>query len=160
MKKFAEGTVVSVAKSRTEIEDLLARYGADGFAYAIDQSKAAIMFSVLETRVRFVLPLPSKMDPAFTHKKSRYSWGSPVKLTDAQAFALWDQELRRLWRSLALVIKAKLEAVRSGIVTFESEFLAHIVMPNGRTVGEDIAPTLLEMRESGNQIPLLPGGFN
>ncbi len=28
-RKFAEGTVVSVPKSRAEIEDLLIRYGAD-----------------------------------------------------------------------------------------------------------------------------------
>lgn len=158
MSAFAAGTTVSVAKSKAEIEDLLTRYGADGFAYAQDQSKAAIIFSVLGRRVRFILPIPSKDDKRFTHRKGRS--GLMEKRTEIQSLAEWEQEHRRLWRALALVIKAKLEAVRSGIVTFENEFLAHIVMPNGRTVGEDIAPVLLEMHESGKQLPLLPGGFN
>ena len=157
---FAAGTVVSVAKSKAEIEDLLTRYGADGFAYMQDAARAAVLFSVLGRRVRFILPIPAKDEARFTHRKPKASWRSPEKRTELQALAEWDQEHRRLWRSLALVIKAKLEAVRSGIVTFENEFLAHMVMPNGPTVGEGIAPALLEMHERGKQLPLLPGGFN
>lgn len=162
MRQFAEGTVVSVAKSKAEIEDLLTRYGAEEFGQATSQGRAVIMFAVLGRKVRFVLRIPDvKTDPRFTHRKSRYDWKSPTKNTDLQSQALWEQEHRRLWRALALVIKAKLEAVSSGIVTFENEFLAHFVNPaTGRTVGEDIGPQLLKMHESGQNTPLLlSGGF-
>ncbi len=155
-RQFAEGTVVSVPKSKAEIEDLLTRYGADKFGYAVDERSAKILFEVLGRRVRFVLPIPAKTEKRFTHDK-RYEWNSN---TEAKAAALWDAEHRRLWRSLALVIKAKLEAVSSGIVTFENEFLAHFVLPNGQTVGENIAPALLEIHETGKNLPLLGGSFS
>lgn len=158
-RKFAEGTVVSVPKSKAEIEDLLTRYGADGFGYAVEAHRAAILFSVLGRRVRFVLPIPAKDERRFTHKpKDRFGWEN--KRTETQQAEAWEAEHRRLWRSLALVIKAKLEAVASGIVTFENEFLAHFVLPNGQTVGENIAPALLEMHETGKNLPLLGGSFS
>jgi len=159
-RQFAQGTVVSVAKSKAEIEDLLTRYGADEFAQGTMPGKAIIMFSVLGRKVRFMLTVPAKDEKRFTHKpKDRYGW--QTKRTDIQQAEAWDAEHRRLWRSLALVIKAKLEAVSSGIVTFENEFLAHFVNPaTGRTVGEDIGPQLLKMHESGQNTPLLlSGGF-
>lgn len=78
--RFAENTVVSVPKSRAEIEDLLTRYGADGFGYAVEAHRAAILFSVAGRRVRFVLPIPAKDDRRFTHKKPRNSWRPGNKL--------------------------------------------------------------------------------
>ena len=155
---FASATTVSIAKSKAEIERLLTRYGADQFAYAIEERRALIGFAVAARKVRFVLPLPAKNERRFTHRELKY--GNEVERGEGAAIAEWEQENRRLWRSLALIIKAKLEAVASGIVTFESEFLSHFVMPNGRTVGEDIGPKLLEMHESGKQVPLLGGDFN
>lgn len=60
--------------------------------------------------------------------------------TAAAATKEYEQAGRQRWRALALVIKAKLEAVGTGIVTFEEEFLAHIVLPSGRTVTQDVTP--------------------
>ena len=55
-----------------------------------------------------------------------------------------------------MVIKAKLEAVESGIVTFEQEFLAHLVLPDGATVGDRVLPEL-ENTLNGAEMPkLLP----
>jgi hypothetical protein len=42
------------------------------------------------------------------------------------------------------VIKAKLEAVESGISTLEQEFLAQVVTESGRTIGEIIIPQISE----------------
>ena len=39
-------------------------------------------------------------------------------------------------------MKAKLEAVEVGIATFDEEFLAHIVLPNGQQVGEWMVPQI------------------
>lgn len=63
---------------------------------------------------------------------------------------------RQRWRALALVIKAKLEAVEAGITEFEEEFLAHIVLPNGGTVGQFMLPQVATAYETGQMPPLLP----
>ena len=44
----------------------------------------------------------------------------------------------------------------TGIVTFEEEFLAHLVLPGGQTVGERLGPEL-DAIDSGDLPPLLPG---
>lgn len=54
------------------------------------------------------------------------------------------------WRALALVIKAKLEAVAAGITTIEDEFLAHTVLPDGQTVGEFMQPQIAIAYERGS----------
>lgn len=59
---------------------------------------------------------------------------------------------------LALVIKAKLEAVAAGITSFEDEFLAHIMLPSGGTVGEWARPQLEVAYSTGAMPALLPGG--
>lgn len=48
-----------------------------------------------------------------------------------------------------LVVKGKLEAVESEIVTFEEEFLAHLVLPNGQTVGSEVRPMVAQAYETG-----------
>jgi hypothetical protein len=53
-----------------------------------------------------------------------------TKVADG-AYKAWKQAYHQRWRALALAIKA----VESGIATFEEEFLAHIALPNGSTVG-------------------------
>jgi len=64
---------------------------------------------------------------------------------------------RQLWRALSLVIKAKMEACESNITDFEREFLAHIVMPDGKTVGEHVIPVMEQAYLSGHTPQLLLG---
>jgi hypothetical protein len=70
----------------------------------------------------------------------------------------WEQVGRQRWRALALAIKAKLEAVQSGITTFEEEFMAHVVMPNGQNLGVWIVPQIAEAYEKKKMPPLLAAG--
>lgn len=147
---FAKDTVVPVAKSRAEIEALLVRYGADTFASGWDAGRATIGFRCHGRFVRFSLTMPALAE---FKKHPRYTWKS---LTDAQAGVKMDQEMRRRWRALALVIKAKLEAVATGITTFEEEFLAHIVLPDGGTVGTWMAPQIDAAYSTGKMPALLP----
>jgi hypothetical protein len=65
--------------------------------------------------------------------------------------------VRQRWRALALVIKAKLEAVEAGISSVEDEFLSFIMLPNGSTVGEWVQPQIERVYESGSMPALLPG---
>ena len=53
-----------------------------------------------------------------------------------------EETARRCWHRLALLIRAKLEAVDSGIVTFDQEFLGYMVLPGGGTVFQDAAPAI------------------
>lgn len=131
MSRYAEGTTVTPESSQSEISGLLRRYGADGFAYGWEAERAMISFRAHGRQVRFVLTLPT--DPsAFAMTPKRQ------KRTPVQAQAALDAEIRRLWRALALAIKAKLEVVESGIASFEEEFLSHIVLPDGSLVGEHV----------------------
>ena len=153
MAKYAAATGVPAERSRNEIERTLTRFGATAFAYgwSADRSFAQIMFEMGGRRIRFSLPLPDRSDKAFTHSPS----GS--RRTETSMRAAYDQEVRRLWRSLLLVIKAKLEAVATGIVSAEEEFLAHVVLPSGETVGDWVEPQLKAVYGRGDMPALLPG---
>lgn len=155
MTRYASQTTVSAEKSRAEIERNLLRYGADQFMYGIKPEAAMIAFRAHGRHIRFMLPFPDPNDRRITHKKpSKY--GYEEKRTAIQARAVWDQEVRSRWRALALVIKAKLEAVESGIAEFEDEFLAHVVLPNGQTMSEHARPLIERAYASGQMPPLLP----
>ena len=118
--QYAAGTTVSVERSRAEIERTLARFGAEEFMYGYDKHRAVVAFSAADRRVRFVLLMPDKADRRFTHTPTGKARSSD------QALAQWEQGCRESWRALAEVIKAKLVAVDSGIVTFEEEFAARV----------------------------------
>jgi hypothetical protein len=149
---YAEGTSVSVARSRAEIEELLLKYGADKLGSALEASRAVIVFRAQGRMLRFELPLPLTDDTEFT-RDPRYSW---KKRTAQQAAALCLKEHRRRWRCLLLSLKAKLEACATGITSFEEEFLAHILLPGGETVGQAVAEPIAEAYRTGKLPALLP----
>lgn len=149
MSRYAANTSVSSAKSKAEIEAIVERYGAEQFLSGWDATRAVIGFTMAGRQVKFVLPMPDKADRAFTH----HSKG--MRTTEA-ALQQWEQACRQRWRALALVIKAKLEAVESGISIFEDEFMANIVLPGGRTVSEEVRPAIAAAYETGTMQPLLP----
>lgn len=134
---YAAGTSVPVERTRAEIERTLARFGATGFAYATESGRAMIGFQTAERRIRFVLPLVP-----------------PKHMNQKQA----EQMIRSRWRALLLSIKAKLEAVESGIETFDEAFLSHVVMPNGQTMAEHALPYIREAYSTGKMPPLLSFG--
>ncbi len=146
---YAENTAVSVEASRAEIERTLARYGADQFMYGWDADRAVVAFRAANRQIRFVVTLPSRDERRFTH----HSRGTR---TPEAALAEWEKACRQRWRALALVIKAKLEAVSTGISEFEQEFLANIVLPDGSTVGQFMAPQVARAYENGTMPSFLP----
>lgn len=148
--RYAEGTEVSVEKSRAEIERLVLRYGATSTGFMTEPGRAMILFEAHGRRVVFTLPLPDKADKKFAVDGRRHARSAE------QIFAVWEQACRQRWRALALVIKAKLEAVECGITTFEDEFLAHIMMPDGLTVSQHVRPKIAQAYNGGPMPPLLP----
>jgi hypothetical protein len=149
--RYAENTSVPVEKSRAEIERVLHRYGCEAFAYRTDRRTAQVAFSMNHRMLRFDLILPNPLDEAFTLTPSGRERKNPDAVTKA-----WEQACRQRWRALALVIKAKLEAVESEITTFEQEFLANIIMPGGQLFHEIAVPKIAVAYETG-KMPLLLG---
>jgi hypothetical protein len=135
---YAEKTQVPVARTRVEIEALLERHKAKQYGTAVDYDRreARVQFRLENRIVRFLISLP----PADSR---------------SEKFARLE---RQRWRALLLVIKAKLESVESAIETFESAFLAQIVLPNDDTVGEAMAPLIAEAYTSGRMPKLLTAG--
>jgi hypothetical protein len=154
MPRYARETTVPVDKSKREIEQTLMRYGASEFHSGWKQDSSMIGFRINNLFIRFVLPIPSRKEKHFTHKKDRYDFWQPR--TEQQAEKAWEQEVRQRWRALLLVIKAKLEAVECGISTIQNEFLAHIVLPDQSTVGEWMVDTIAAIKDG--RMPRLIAG--
>jgi ABC-type bacteriocin/lantibiotic exporter with double-glycine peptidase domain len=155
LAKYAQDTEVSSEKSRAEIERTLTRYGASAFMYGWQGDKAVIGFKAHDRMLRFVLPMPDKKAREFTHTRHENQWSQRQLSVEASA-ERYEQAIRQRWRALALVIKAKLEAVEAGIVEFESEFLAQIVLPGGQTMAEHSRPLIQRAYETGEMPMLLP----
>lgn len=149
MSTYAAKTTVSPERSRAELETVLKRYGATAFAYGYEEHRAVVTFKAAERFVRFEIAVPQLEDfrvgPGYRSRSS------------TQQHNARDQAERQIWRALVLVVKAKLEAVESGIVSFEEEFMAHLVLPDGSTVGQWMEPQIAEVYETGEMPALLPG---
>lgn len=130
---YAEKTTVPVSKTRIEIEELIRKHGAGQFVSGYSGNKVMIGFTASSRQVRFTIEIPE---------------GKTDKGTD--------QIERQRWRALLLVIKAKFEAIESGVSCFDDEFLAHIVLPNGTTCGEYMLPRVDEAYQTRQMPALLP----
>jgi hypothetical protein len=147
---YAEGTQVAEDRSKQEIERTLRRYGASAFSYGWEGTRVVLSFRAHERLIRFEMRMPEPDDDEVAYTPSGKIRSS------SQVDKALDQEARRRWRALALVIKAKLEAVESGLVSFEDEFLAHILLPDGTTVSEHTGPALEHTYATGEMAELLP----
>jgi len=133
MARYADRTKVPVSQSRAELEQVLARYGADAFGWGWEGSRAVVSFRAHDRFIRFTVEIPESA-----------------------------QQERQRWRALILVVKAKLESVESGIESFEQAFLANVVLPSNETVGDWLAPQIEQAYEDGRMptslLALPPGG--
>ena len=148
---YAEKTSISVAKTKADIEELIQRYGADQFVSGYKENLAVIGFSINGRQIRFMLPLPDKQS-----KEYWYTPGRGQRRTGEAAHTAWEQACRSRWRALYLIVKAKMEAVEAGISTIEREFLYDIVLQDGHTAGEWMAPQIDAAYQTGQMPPMLP----
>lgn len=153
--RYAHGTMIDPAKSRAAIEHELARYGATSFGYFQQGPRAVILFELADRRIRMDLPLPTVDQLAAEEVEVNQFKRAPRGRAAAEK--LRPQLERERWRALYLIVKAKLEAVTSGLRTIEEEFLPDIVLPSGETVGQWLRPQLAIAYQGGEMPPLLPG---
>ena len=128
---YASRTKVPSDKTRMDIERLVKKYGAKGFAAGWHEGTARVQFFAHNRHVRFTIAI-------------------------ANATAVQERER---WRALLLLVKAKLVAVDAKIATFEEVFVGDIVLPEtGKTVWESVREPLKISYEQNRNVPLLPGG--
>jgi hypothetical protein len=153
-RRYAEGTEVTSDRSRLELERLLTAHGATGFVSGWDASTAEhrIIFRVADRMIRLSVPLVDPDADEFRLTPSG-KWERTAKQSKDAATA----EQRRRWRALVLVVKAKLVAVADGVQTLEEAFLADVLLPDQRTVGEWLAPQLDTAYATAEMPSLLPG---
>ena len=147
-RRYAEGATTTVNASRNEIEALVRKFGAHQILAYEDKERAIVQFTARERMVRLTLSMPSEESLSKTETGRRRSVGS---LGEAK-----DKEMKRLWRALVLLVRAKITAVNENIVTFEEEFLSNIVMADGRTVAEHTKEPIALSYKSGTMQTLLP----
>ena len=146
---YAQGTDVAISRSVNELDRLVSKHGATGFAYGRDRGKARVMFRIADRMVRFEIEQPSVEDFRFTPTRQRRSDTASAKMAE-------DEEKRR-WRSLVLIVKALLVAVADGVITLSDAFLPYTVLPSGETVGEWAGPQLDTAYATAQMPALMPG---
>jgi hypothetical protein len=140
---YAEDTKVPWERSRQEIEDTLKRYRCTHFGYMAMPKGVMIAFMHDKVPFRLEVPLPEANSKLITHKPNG------TKRTGRQREQAVEQETRRRWRVLLLLIKAKLEWVELGMSTVQKEFLADINLPDGTTLGQWAAGQIHTAIEAG-----------
>lgn len=153
--RYAAETQVPADRSRAQIEAKVRAYGADQFMYGWETSGAMVTFRIEGRYVRFVLPMPDRDAPEFTTTPT----GKGRSANAAEE--AWEKATRQRWRALLLNITAKLEAVEIGLATFDQEFMANVVLPDGSTVSDHMAPQIeraYATREMPSMLPALGPG--
>lgn len=116
MARYAKTTKVPVSRSKAEIEETLLRYGITEYGTGVSPRGDGIIFKHEDRMYKINVPNPNR-DEFFTDAK-------------------YEQARRQRWRIKLLSLKAKLEEIEAGLESFEDQFLAHMALPDGSTVGD------------------------
>lgn len=158
-RRYAEGTSVSVGKSRGEIDDLLRRWGCAAISWSdnFENGRATLRFAwKREPEVylaRFDIQVPTDADlrkRALDQRSRTFSESKYQKLRESMG--------REEHRLLALWIKAALNAVQAGIIPAEAIFLPFLQGRDGRTFAEAALPRLPLLLKGGADALLLGEG--
>lgn len=122
-------TKVATHKSQGDIEKILRRHGVDAVRWTSLTGELVIEF---RRQLKDTPPLGYRV---------------ALKCPETQR--------AQYLRALFWFIKAKLEAVDFGIVSFEQAFLPNLLMGPDHTVGDEVIARLSE-RSIGRDVPLLP----
>jgi hypothetical protein len=143
-RRYAQETTVSIEKSQQELSRVLRAAGADQVVLAWDSAQGTgVRFHMQGRFAQLMVPPPSEKRMKEL-KAWRPRWSDLDRL---------EQEQRRSWRALILLVKAKLEAIAAGITTAEREFMPDLLMDDGRRLEEWALPALETRR-----LPALPAG--
>jgi hypothetical protein len=147
-RRYAEGTEVSTERSLADIRRLLTVAGATHFAFGEEPTKGLIQFTLNGLSYRFEI-----RRPAWDDLIDRYD--APGRVDQRRAI---DAEWKRRWRARVLWLKALLEFAEVEPREFSRAMLAHLLLPNGQTLGSWAVPQIEVMYGEGKMPPLLSEG--
>lgn len=138
VRRYAEGTKVSVDSSRGEITGILAKHGVQRMGWMGSPEGDQLMFELGGGSYRFNI-----VKPTITEIRQLYpnAYDESAKL---------DAEWRRRWRANVLLLKAKLEFIASGDTTLDRELLPYRVLKSGQTLEDLITAGGLPMLTAGS----------
>jgi hypothetical protein len=139
VRRYAEGTKVSVDSSRGEITGILTKHGVQRMGWSSDPVQDQLVFELEGGTYRL-----NMVKPTLTEIRRDYP-----NAYDEQAKI--DGEWRRRWRANVLLLKAKLEFIDSGDTTIERELLPYRVLKGGKTVEEMLSNGGLPLLEAGGR---------
>lgn len=142
VRRFAEGTTVSVESSRAEISGILTKHGVKRQAWASEPEGDMLQFELQGYQYRFRIARPTLDDVRSDWIASGRDW-SRVYDRDAKVNAEW----RRRWRANVLLLKAKLEFAEGEASTVIRELMPYALLRDGRTLEEAVL--------AGDAVPLL-----
>lgn len=137
VRRYAEGTQVTVDASRGEITGILAKHGVQRMGWMADTDRDELMFELGGGSYRLTMVKPTLAEIRQLYPNS---YDPQAKLA---------AEWRRRWRANVLLLKAKLEFVASGDTTLDRELLPYRVLKDGQTLEQVIAAGGLPMLASG-----------
>ena len=145
-RKFVKAatTTTNVAKSKTDMEKLARRYGAEGYAVSHDyvSGKAVIQFLVPDSGKKGAemvqVRIPINLNVVFVALYGT-AWMDP-----ARRRRRLEQAERVAWRNLYLWVDAQMSAATVGLQTMTEAFYAHAAIgPNGERA-IDYVQTLMD----------------
>jgi len=98
-RRYAEGTTVSVVKSRQDLEVLLRQHGALQFSFLEGDEKSIIVYRLAGRHIKNVITRPNVEVKRVTKGLSK----------EEAELKRGEKEYQRRWRALLLLVKAKLE---------------------------------------------------
>lgn len=127
LRRYAEGTKVSVDTSRGELTGILAKHGVLRMGWMGAPEGDELMFELGGGQFRLRMARPTLAE---IRRDYPNAYDEQAKL---------EGEWRRRWRANVLLLKAKLEFITSGDTTLERELLPYRVLKDGRTIEQALA---------------------
>lgn len=143
VRRYAQGTTVTVEKSRAEMSTILSKHGCQRMGWFTSPEGDGLEFELQGNRYRFTIPHPMN-EPA--EKRTWVNRNSYIAVAQ-QA----ENEWKRRWRAHVMLLKVKLEFVAGGDSTLEQEFMPNLLVQGGER-------TLAEWLESGSGTKLIGAG--
>lgn len=131
-RRYAETTKVPVSSSQAEISSILEKHGIEKIGMVKEKGSASLWFEHLSRYYKLNVPIPEKCkDP--------------------------EQEMKRAWRVLILLVKAKFEAISAGISNVEEQFYADTIMPDGNRLIDHAADQISQALKNRQPLQLTFG---
>jgi hypothetical protein len=120
------GTRVAASKTRSDIERVLAKFGAVGFSFSVNhEQRTAVVEFVMPAAPGSTERVPVKL-PVNVRRVYEILFGKPhPKVVDE---GRWEQAERVAWRNVLVWVEAALSAVACGAQSVSEAFLAHLVV--------------------------------